>query len=174
MKKKPPDTQSSNAKGIQMRATNGSSSAENVLRSARVMSETSGYCSGYIPRVISWPPDLTELLLLETAGVRTTRVAGAGILNSAPARSWMHSLMSSGTRNFDGTMPSLMSAGLLFTLRDDFDTAQWLGLEDRESGVVYEGSERCQRALSDVQTSGIGITRRTTGLLSSDDSERCV
>ena len=152
-----------------MRATYGSSSAGNVLRSARVMSETSGYCSGHIPRVISWPPDLTELLLLETAGVRSTTLAGAGVLNSASTRSWMHSLMNSGSRNFDGTMPSLMSAGLLFTVRDDFDTAEWLGLDDRERGEVFEGSERCHRALSDIETSGIGITRKTTGLLSSDD-----
>lgn len=158
--------------GSPLRTEKSISAAEACDRhSGRVLMEQQGSLRGDT-RVNSWPPDLTETLLQQTAGVRDTGVRGTGVRGTAPSDSWLHSLMSGGLRSSEGAAPTLMSTGMLFTVRDDAALTQWLILDGNDDDCDDE-NERGVGVLGDLPTDSFGKSRKPA-LLSTNDPERCV
>jgi hypothetical protein len=118
-------------------------------------------------RVNSWPPDLTETLPQQSTGVRRTGVRGA-----VPSIPWLQSFMSGGLRSTGGAAPTLMSTGMLFTVRDDAALTQWLILDGNSEGDDGE-NERGVGVLGEMHTDSFGTFARKTALLSNNDPERC-
>ena len=121
-------------------------------------------------RVNSWPPDLTETLLQQSTGLRGTGVRGA-----VPSIPWLQTLMSGGLRSTGGAAPTLMSTGMLFTVRDDAALTQWLILDGNSEGDDGDDgeNERGVGVLGEMHTDSFGTFARKTALLSTNDPERC-
>ena len=95
--------------------------------------------------------------------------------SSAPSRSWLQSLIYGQTREDSVAMPSLISTGFLYTLRDDSALTLWLTLDGREDNETVEGNDRNVHELNERQTSRNDVFNGSTAIPSNfDDTERCV